>query len=269
MNKPVLVIPVFRGGEFFREAIESIIPCLPWFSQCVISLNGVDTEEDKKTALRLKEHCQLTLLQTGRMLTSTQHGLYIAKAMTPKLRLGRKAQIFILCHDDLLSIEGFKQLDMEEWQSFGSDCVSLGDYWVFNDSNRFEAAAHRSSFAASKTTQKRSRQVFFDMQNTGVDPFTNVSGMRMSIDAFAKTLRYFVRTGSRTGMRMEYAYVLNKTVSSVISYSPPLVRIRSHPNSEGAQTSYADFFPSELRYLLWMWLNCRTPREIREISRGR
>ncbi|MEB3193529.1 MAG: hypothetical protein VKO19_00210, partial [Cyanobacteriota bacterium] len=63
-----MLIPVFKGGEMFKEATHSVAPYLNWFDQVVISLNGIDTDKDEATALELV-NSHLTILKTNKVLT--------------------------------------------------------------------------------------------------------------------------------------------------------------------------------------------------------
>lgn len=270
MTLPWLLVPVFRGGSFFQEAVDSIKPCLPWFSGCIISLNGTETAHDRETAMQLAPLCKLHILATGKELTSVQHAFFIVKQIGSRLRLDILTEIFSLCHDDLLSIEGFKSLDQEDWSRQDPFTISLGDYLVFKDGEPIGSSVHKTSFEDQKSkTRKRPQSHFLQMQISGIDPFTNVSGMRMTVAVLSSTLSFYKYTGSRVGLRMEYAYICNRAVDSIINYDPPLVFIRSHPQSEGAKATYRDFIPGELRYLCWLWINCKTLQDLQALQKGR
>ena len=273
MNKPaelpVLLIPVYRGGAFFREAVNSIKPCLPWFRSCVISINGKDATEDRRCASSLAPLCQLTVLETGRDINAMEHIYYIADQLAFGLGFSKSTQIFILCHDDLLAFQSFQSLDMADWRGYGMRTISLGDYISFQDGESPGSGICKSSFPGANQSHKISRSSFFLMQNTDKDPFTNISGMRMSLDILLTTLQFYHWTGSRSGMRMEYALTTNKRVQTVINHCPPLVKIRSHPNSEGSIRNYKEFIASELRYALWLWLNCTSLIDFKTLLKGR
>jgi len=274
MNKsadlPVLLIPVYRGGAFFREAVASIKPCLPWFRSCVVSINGKDATEDRQCATSLATLCNLTILETGRDIGPLDHASYILNQLIFKLGYNKATQLFIFYHDDLLSYQAFQSLDMADWSGLDNRTISLGDYISFVDGESPNAGSHKSSLLPGEHQSHRiSRSSFFLMQNTGNDPFTNASGMRMSLDIFMTTLQFYRWTGSRSGMRWEYALTTNKRVQTVINYCPPLVKIRSHPNSEGAIRNYNEFIASELRYALWLWLNCTSLADFKALLKGR
>lgn len=267
---PVLLIPVYRGGFFFQEAVGSIKPCLAWFSRVIISLNGADTTEDRVTASQLAPLCQLHILETKRELTSIQHAIFIANQLGSRLGLEKKSQVFTLCHDDLLSLEGFQALNQDDWKTTDPHRISLGDYIVFNDGEPSSRGIQKTSFENSQAdNRQRPQSHFLAMQNQGIDPFTNVSGMRMTLAVFYSTMQYYQYTGARIGIRAEYAYLTNRDIRSIVNHSPPLVLIRAHPNSEGAKITYRDFIPGELRYLCWLWINCKTLHDFRELQKGR
>lgn len=273
MNKqaelPVLLIPVYRGGSFFREAVNSIKPCLPWFRSCVISINGKDATEDRRCASSLAPLCQLTVLETGRDINAMEHIYYIANQLTFGLGFSKSTQLFIFCHDDLLAFQSFQSLDMAHWHGHGMRTISLGDYITFKDGESPNTGTGKSSFPGVSQSHRISRSSFFVMQNSGADPFTNISGMRMSLDVLVTTLQFYRWTGSRSGMRIEYALATNKRVQTIINHCPPLVKIRSHPNSEGSIRNYSEFIASELRYAIWLWLNCTSFTDFKALLKGR
>lgn len=271
MGFPSLLVPVFRGGSFFQEAVVSIKPCLGWFSRCIISLNGAETSEDRSTAMQLSPLCELIILDTKRDLTSVQHGMFIVNQLISTLKLDMNSQIFTLCHDDMLSLTGFQALDLGDWCRLDPHSISLGDYLIFKDGEPASTVVHKTSFdqRSKERTRRRTQAYFLNMQNCGIDPFTNISGMRMTLAIMKSTLKYYRYTGARIGIRMEYSYISNRRIESIVNHNPPLVVIRTHPKSEGALISYKDFIPGELRYLCWLWLNCKSVHQLRGLCRGR
>jgi hypothetical protein len=266
---PILLIPVYKGGQLFSEAIDSIIPCLPWFDQVIISLNGVDVWDDKATALRLVDRCRLTILATNRTLSAVRHLRFILKQCFKSLRLTSSDQIFLLCHDDLLCKKGFDALDYESWLNFCSDWVSLGDYKAFSNGTSLDLARHESWFSRYDSLCIRPQEEFMKTQYTRHDdPFTNASGMRMGLGVISSISRYFVATGSKSGMRFEYSIIVSKRVSHVVNFFPPLVCIRERPDSEGAIVTRSDFAASELRYAIWIWINCKSYSQMQVVLRG-
>jgi len=256
---PILLLPVYRGGQMFREAIQSIQPCLPWFDSVVISLNGENVDEDETTALELNQLCRLTILSTRRNFTSVQHLQFISRQLNKTIRLAPDTPLFILCHDDLLHRPGFERLDQKQWREWGSNCISLGDYLVFGQTSSSASPRHESWFARYDALNSRPKSAFLMTQyQRHDDPFTNLSGMRLSLGVLRSTVRYFSITRSRSGMRMEYSLIVNKAIQNVINFDPPLVCVREHSGSVGANVSRRDFAASELRYAIWIWLNCRS-----------
>lgn len=266
---PILLIPVYKGGDLFSQAVDSVIPCLPWFSRVIISLNGTDTSDDHASALRLADRCHLTVLQTRKNLTAARHSRFILKQCFKSLELTSGDQIFLLCHDDLLCKKGFDALDYESWLNFRSDWVSLGDYKAFRNGTSPDFARHESWFSRYDSLSIRPQEEFMKTQYTRHDdPFTNASGMRMSLGVNSSISRYFHATGSKSGMRTEYAIIVSKRVSHVVNFFPPLVCIRERSDSEGAIVTRSDFAASELRYAIWVWINCKSYAQMQALLRG-
>ncbi|MEB3257573.1 MAG: hypothetical protein VKN83_04545 [Cyanobacteriota bacterium] len=266
---PILLMPVYKGGVMFEQAIDSVIPCLPWFSRVVISLNGNDTHEDRAIAVGLAGHCDLTLLETRRILNPVQHLHFIAKYLSQKMLLAPDSQLFVLCHDDLLYKPGFDHLDQKQWEVWGSDCISLGDYHVFKDDTSLVKHRDECWFARYDSQTSRSKQAFLMTQyQRNDDPFTNFSGMRFSLSLLRSTIRFFTMTGSNTGMRLEYSLIVNRQVKVIKNFNPPLVAVREHSGSAGAKVTRSDFTASELRYGSWIWVNCESPASLKQIYHG-
>jgi len=266
---PILLIPVYQGGRLFGEAVDSVMPCLSWFSRVIISLNGLNVDDDRATALRLMDLCNLEILETQMNLSAPSHADFIYSQLSDKLQLPLDTQIFILCHDDLLSKDGFKALKMDFWQSFRSDWVSLGDYYAFSGTSPVSRFRHESWFARYDQSIIRPQSAFLSTQyQRHDDPFTNVSGMCASLAVLRSTTRFFALTGSRSGMRFEYSLIVNKRVNHVVNFRPPLVCVRERADSEGAMVTRRDFVASELRYAIWIWINCKSVAGVGSLLRG-
>ena len=262
-------MPVYNGGQMFKEAIHSALPCLPWFSRVIISLNGNETHGDRAIALELAGHCDLTILETRRILNPVKHLLFIAKYLSRKMQLAPDSQLFALCHDDLLYRPGFEHLDQKQWEAWGPDYISLGDYLVFEDDTSLEKHQNECWFARYDSLTSRSKQAFLMTQyQRNDDPFTNFSGMRFSLSLLNRTIRFFSITGSNTGMRLEYSLIVNRRVKEIKNFSPPLVAVREHHCSAGARVTRKDFTASELRYGAWIWINCESLISLKQIYQG-
>ena len=258
-SRPILLLPVYRGGQMFREAIQSIQPCLPWFESVVISLNGENVDGDESTARELNQWCRLTILSTRRNYTSVQHLHFISRQLSKSMRLPAHTPLFILCHDDLLHRPGFERLDQKQWEEWDPSAISLGDYYAFGRGSSGKSLRQECWFARYDALNSRPKSAFLKTQyQRHDDPFTNLSGMRLSLGVLRSTVRYFSLTGSRSGMRMEYALIVHKAIENVINFDPPLVCVREHSGSVGANVTQKDFAASELRYAIWIWLNCRS-----------
>jgi hypothetical protein len=175
----------------------------------------------------------------------------------------------MLCHDDILHEKGFDALDYASWLNFCSDWVSLGGYKVFSNGASPDLARHESWFSRYDSLCIRPQKEFMKTQYTRHgDPFANAFGMRMSLSILSSIFRYFAATRSTTGNRLEYSIIVSKSVSHVVNFPTPLVCIRERSDSEGAIVSRSDFVTSELRYAIWIWINCKTYTQIQALLRG-
>lgn len=265
---PILLMPVYKGGALFKEAIHSVRPCLPWFASVVISLNGDETSEDHATAAGLANECNLTLLQTRETLSPVKHMQFIVNQLSRRI-LPSDSQLFILCHDDLLHKSGFEELDQGQWKSWNSDWISLGDYLVFGQDSSAERGRYECWFDQYDSLTSRPKSSFLLTQyQRHDDPFTNYSGMRLSLAVLSSTIHFFAQTSSKTGMRLEYSLIVNKRIRQVINFKPPLVCVRERSDSVGARVTRKDFAASELRYAIWMWMNCQSISSAKQLARG-
>jgi len=263
-SKPVLLVVVYRGGTYFKECVNSIKPCTQHFSSSIISINGSEPDEDLQTASQLSPLLKTTIFTTGQELTSINHFSLIRRQF---LNLLNPAQhIFLLCHDDLLLYDSFRYLQPDDWLRADSS-LSLGNYVVFRE-NGF--VCNESAFRGSKLTHPTAKRAqWLDSLSNVHSTYTNVSGMRMPSQVLSKAIKYQVRTRSEKGLRFEYICAAHNFIDVLYCYSPPLVAIREHSASEGANQTKLQFHGSEIRFMIWLFINCRSFHEIQKLLTGK
>ena len=69
-------------------------------------------------------------------------------------------------------------------------------------------------------------------------------------------------------MRLEYSLIVNRHIQKIINFEPPLVCVREHSGSAGARVTRKDFAASELRYAIWMWMNCESASSLKQLLQG-
>jgi len=254
---PVLLVVVYHGGKYFRECVESIKPCVQYFSSSIISINGSEPDEDLQAASQIALLLSTSIFVTGKELTSVEHANSIQRQLQ---NLPNSDQhIFVLCHDDLLVYDSFRYLKRDSWLRTDPS-LSLGNYNVFHENGD---VSHKSAFCDNTSAHPTAdRAQWRDSLCNPRSTYTNVSGMRMPSQVLIDAVKYMVRTRSENGLRAEYIYAAHHHIDVLYCYNPPLVAIREHSASEGANKSHIQYHGSELRYIIWLFINCRSCDEI-------
>lgn len=114
--KPILVVLVWRGGERFQRALDSIGEAEKFFSRIVISITSELTSDDLtiaddyvKRMNSATEASRAEIICTGRELPTMQHqAFWISYLLNTGARLSD--WIYWLAYDDQVSVEGIKQI---------------------------------------------------------------------------------------------------------------------------------------------------------------
>jgi hypothetical protein len=89
--------------------------------------------------------------------------------------------------------------------------------------------------------------------------------MRMPSQVLIEAVKYQIRTRSEKGLRHEYICAAHHLIDALYCHNPPLVAIREHSASEGANKTNLQYHGSELRFIIWLFINCRSFDEIRKL----
>ena len=105
--RPVLLIPVYRGGERFERCLSSLTCAPEYFSAVVLSMNSPRESADHLLALEFQASAKLpvVVLNTGTELTSMDHSRFWANELRTQF-LPETTQLMWLGHDDELDPEG-------------------------------------------------------------------------------------------------------------------------------------------------------------------
>jgi len=110
-TRPVLVLPVYRGGAKLRRALASVAPSAGFFRRIVVSLNGpVDSTDAKEVAgFEAAHRTGLEAIKTGAELPWMQHQYFWLDHLE---RTGEDASTWItwFAHDDQLRPAGLAAL---------------------------------------------------------------------------------------------------------------------------------------------------------------
>lgn len=232
--KPLLLIPVFRGGTLFKECLESVRPYELDFEKIIVSINGDDIhrEQDRRTLAESDiSPTKLLLLEAPKELPGPAHHRFALKQIV-KMGFSLDSQIMALFHDDWL-------------QRSPSDCkvdsttVVVGD-WLTNESPDQRAAVPLA------------RQRVKDwLEQGGIsNAFINGSGMIASLRArYAASL---IMSVFRTGVRYEFFLMTHKSVSHLEKTTMPLVKIRIHAEQDGLRQTPVSALLGDVAFFLWL-----------------
>lgn len=105
--RPVLLIPVYRGGERFERCLRSLACAPEYFSAVVLSMNSTNDSADRARALDYQANAALpvVVLSTGTELTSMDHTRFWAGELR-RQQLLAATNLMWLGHDDEIDPEG-------------------------------------------------------------------------------------------------------------------------------------------------------------------
>jgi hypothetical protein len=192
----ILVIPIYKGGDLFLGAIDSIEKLQIQFKKIVLSFNealSVDYDLFIQTADSQRYRQNYTILRTGLDLDAVEHGLFIVNNLKPCLDANDK--IFFLAHDDRVLNDGEDGdlyqflIDVEPNTVYfpSYSCCKVDDY---NDV--FEVIESDNVYTP--------KEFFWLTQQMNVP--TSMSGMIVPFASWNEALRVMSRAGS--GARFEH-----------------------------------------------------------------
>ncbi len=232
-EKPLLVIPVFNGGEFFRECFSSVVGKEFDFERVFISLNGTPDGRavDRATLDSFGELAKnVVLLETPYLLESFEHLNFITQALSKEFSDDRL--VMNLFHDDVL-------LRTPKLGECEKESVMLGDWGNLVEGGSIAALTKRS---ISPTSWIRSF-AFHRIPTNGsgmVAPLGVLRDVSISLQKW------------RTGVRFEYLLCTHSSVKSLKAAKEPLVALRIHAGQEGANVKCSSFVRGEVLFMIWL-----------------
>jgi hypothetical protein len=253
-SKPILLIPVYRGGQFFVECLESLQGALDCFQQVVISFNGPDQEQDYAAFLRNRPGPEekFLCLFTSATFDACRHLAFVAQ----KLRgiFDPEAPVFLLAHDDLLRADAVRRF----LESGGLDGASfyLGD-WIAFESTQPALEETQTALPADCASLGVEEWLQYNWSQERHHVYTNMTGIVVPLLSLRRVTDWYARTGSATGARFEYCLATSREHTRIQRSLEPLVKVRHHPAQEGRNLPHLASMADELRYRIWMMLNLR------------
>lgn len=108
--QPTLILPVYRGGERFVRALDSVEASAEWFSSVVISVNGPHGSEDDRRAREVAERTPgVNVITTGREMDWTRHQYFWLDHLEAS---GMRADDWLcwFAHDDEVRATGIRRI---------------------------------------------------------------------------------------------------------------------------------------------------------------
>lgn len=232
-DKPVLLLPVYKGGDFFKHCYSTVVGHQAEFERIVVSFNGsaADRIQDRKileTLGPLPPNVQI--LETPQEFTSFEHHSWMMSALASQFN--SQQMIMNLFHDDgLLRCPNPIELELES-------------VWV----GKWSIMQKQEVVGALKCERVRPQNWIESFGFHGI--FTNGSGMIAPLQVMRDVSRWMKFW--KTGVRYEYLICTHKDIDSLKQSTSPLVSIRIHEDQEGANVKLWGYVKGELMFQTWL-----------------
>ena len=243
-----LLIPVYNGGDYWRECWDSILRNQDVFDQIFVSINKSPKQEEDVAVVSSCKLEKLHWIRQDEKLTAVQHGMRLDRwcgSFHPE------GHVFILCHDDILLREGLlklKELDLKE------NDAAFGPFHFFSQEGSIREITVREFHR--EDNQPVSAESFCFLQDQQAFTY-NLSGTILPSVLFRipRAPWHFLHYGCRS----ENCHLCNPYVKRIWQTSEPTVKIRTHSGSEGAHLPPDAMQYDTMVYLLSAFATYRRP----------
>jgi hypothetical protein len=256
LSKVSLLLPVFRGGDLFLGAIQSIEDSPIPFEKIVISFNGAGSADyeaflSRKASGNLKK--KYLIYRTLKDLSAAEHGRFALNNLLDIFNAD--SSLMFLAHDDRLlsGAEDEKSL-MSFISRVDSNTVYFPSYHCCQ-AGQYENITHVLERDVSYSVD----EFFWLTMRESVS--TNLSGMIVPFQAWVDALRFAAE--NQTGARFEHMLCIGNSVESVNFSSQVKVVIGERPNSDGKLLSDLDHRKAAFAYVMAFYKN----RHLSDIKR--
>lgn len=240
-SKLNLLMPVYRGGDLFLGAVNSVELSSISFENIFISFNGSDPS-DYDAFIALKNTGQLknkyTTFRTFSDFTAAEHGCFILDKI--KYQLLPDSIFMQLAHDDRIVQQSDGRNQQVFFNSLRADTVYFPSYW-FCSAGNYETVKFVSEDVSSHTVKQ-----FFKL-TMKKNIMTNVSGMIMPFSAYEAAVD--AGRASGTGARAEFLCCVSPNVRWVNFTNNISVLIGEREDSDGKKLSLVEHRRSALAYV--------------------
>ena len=209
----LLVIPIFRGGDLFMDALRSVERSDIRFNKIIVSFNGVGDEDINM----FTESCRFgeltysyTVFKTGADLSGNDHG----KFMLDKLKkiTNENSLIFFLAHDDRI----LRNPESDETEKFLSSLDPNSVY--FPSYSCCQVQDYSTVIKINESEESIPPEIFFWRTQRENVP-TSMSGIIAPLMAWNEAAEVMTRSGS--GARFEHLLAIARPVK--------LIHFHKHP----------------------------------------
>lgn len=134
-----LAIPVYRGGEMWKECWESLLPSAPLFDEIFVSFNKSQNQAENEHLIASSGLSNLRIINRTQLYSPVGHLIEMIKDL-------RTDYAIWLCDDDLLETQGVKELVGILAQSKTPTSVFGSFEWMDSGSGRNVISRELSAF---------------------------------------------------------------------------------------------------------------------------
>lgn len=227
-SKKFALIPIFKGGNLFVDAVLSLDRYSHLFEDIVISFNGMCAEdyylfEKIRTERSLKGN--YIVFRTLEDLSALEHGLFLVDRIS-KNSYFKNSSIFLMAHDDRLIS---KKL---EFESFFKSCRL--DTVYFPEYHRSTAPSYDIVYEVDSISKTLNSDEFF-WKSMSSNIATNMSGLVLPFSVWVRVTNLLREVDC--GARFEHLVCIDKQIRFVKWDPRNKVIVGARLDSDGAQLS--------------------------------
>lgn len=231
MKKLTVVIPVYRGGDYFHECLASFLPHLECFSTIAASINKSSLQEAdiatfKEFQQKLPASITSFYIKQKFSLSARTHATFMRWQCRKRNLNGLQ---IIMAHDDVL-LKNFSKVYRDLQDRLNDDIVINPARSFYN--NSFSQENKIYDYYGIKNFLNGIYVDEFILQDFDRHYITNMTGMICSknvLDSARAITRYL-----SYGYRGEYTILTAPGVTSIYSTPEPIIGIRVHAAQQGA-----------------------------------
>ncbi len=255
-GRPIIVIPVYRGGERFQRCLASLAGAPDYFAAIVVSINGPAGSPDHERALEYQAHAGLPveILNTTVEMNSMSHIRFWASELR-NAGLATSATLMWMGHDDELNPEGLRLVAPHGRWPLAEDTMVLGP-WVV----RHEAVDEVTVPAADDVSEtwtcfpdpwviKRPSMEWVCDQLMH-PTYLNLTGGVFTFESLLAMIDFPVR--KKAGMRAEMTLATAPKTTFITEFDQPIVIVYGRADSDRATIPTSDARSDDRHLIAWL-----------------